>query len=152
MQFNKAMTATVYIIHDNKVLLHMHKKYKTWFPVGGHVEPDEFPYQTAIREAKEESGFNIELVRTEIAGDYDIGRVERIPMPFCTYQCGSEKEFYDFNFIAAIKSGELSPADGESTEFRWFCREELENTDEVKVHIKNTALAVFDFIKNSSPF
>ena len=146
MQYNKSMTATVYIIQNNKVLLHMHKKYKTWFPVGGHVEPDEFPYQAAIREAKEESGYDIELVKTEIVGDYDIGRVERIPMPFCTYQCGSEKEFYDFNFIATIKGGELSPADGESTEFRWFSREELENTDEVKVHIRNTAIAALKYI------
>ena len=146
MQYNKSMTATVYIIQNNRVLLHMHKKYKTWFPVGGHVEPDEFPYQAAIREAKEESGFDVELLKTEITGDYDIGRVERIPLPFCTYQCGSEKEFYDFIFIAKIIGGELSPADGESTEFRWFSREELENFDEVKVHIKNTALAVFDFV------
>lgn len=147
MHYNKSMTATVYIIQNNKVFLHMHKKYKTWFPVGGHVEPDEFPYQAAIREAKEESGFDIELVKTEITGDYDIGRVERIPMPFCTYQCGSEKEFYDFNFIATIKGGELSPADGESTEFRWFSKEELENTEEVKIHIKSTALAILNFIK-----
>lgn len=147
MEYNKSMTSTVYIIKDNKVLLHMHKKYKTWFPVGGHVEPDEFPHQAAVREAKEESGYDVELIKTEITRDYDIGRVERIPMPFCTYQCGSEKEFYDFNFIAKIKGGELSPSDEESTEFRWFSQEELESTDEVKVHIKNTALAVFDFIK-----
>ena len=150
MQFDKSITATVYIVENNKVLLHMHKKYKTQFPVGGHVESDEFPYQAAIREAKEESGFDVELVKTEIAENYDIGRVERIPMPFCTYQCGSEKEFYDFSFIATIKSGELSPADGESTEFRWFGREELEKTNEVKVHIRNTALAVLDYTINST--
>ena len=49
MKYNKSITATVYVINDGKVLLHQHKKYKTWFPLGGHIEEDEFPHEAAIR-------------------------------------------------------------------------------------------------------
>lgn len=56
MQFNRSLTATVYIINESKVLLHNHKKYNTLFPVGGHIEADELPHEAALREAYEESG------------------------------------------------------------------------------------------------
>ena len=47
MNYNKSISATVYVVNDGKVLLHLHKKYKTWFPLGGHVEADEFPHEAA---------------------------------------------------------------------------------------------------------
>ena len=143
MIYNKSITATVYIVKDGKVLLHKHKKYKTWFPVGGHVEPDEFPHQTAIREAKEESGLDIRLISTEQLGDYDTGRVERIPLPLVTYRCGDDEEFYDFIYIGEITGGQLGS--GEKSEFKWFSRDEL--GQDVKVHIRNTALQVLSYLE-----
>ena len=88
MNYSKSITATVYVVNDGKVLLHLHKKYNTWFPLGGHVEVDEFPYEAAIREVKEESGLEIELVKTEIAPCIELSRVKRIPVT----QTGQEKE------------------------------------------------------------
>ena len=52
MRYNKSITATVYVINDGKVLLHQHKKYNTWFPLGGHIEENEFPHEAAIREVR----------------------------------------------------------------------------------------------------
>lgn len=34
----------------------MHKKYKSLFPIGGHMEKDELPIEIASREIKEETG------------------------------------------------------------------------------------------------
>ncbi len=31
-------TASVYVVYENKVLLHKHKKLGVWLPPGGHVE------------------------------------------------------------------------------------------------------------------
>jgi 8-oxo-dGTP pyrophosphatase MutT (NUDIX family) len=150
MIFAKSITSTVYIVNNNRVLLHMHKKYHTWFPVGGHMNSNEFPYQTAYREAKEETGFDIELVKTELSPDCYIGHVQKIPMPFCTYYegIGHDEEFYDFIFIATTKDGTPKPQPGESHEFHWFSKEELlDAPDEtVKPHIKNTALSVLSFL------
>ena len=146
--YERAITATVYVVREGKVLLHLHKKYNTWFPIGGHVEPNEFPHEAACREAREEAGIDIRLVNTEIAPDIDVGRVLRIPAPFCLYgEDGAPDNFFDFIFIAEADCETVTPGDGESRVFRWFSREDLETFD-VKPHIKNTALAVLDYMKN----
>ena len=44
----------VYDASTQRVLLVDHKKADLWLPNGGHVEPDEHPHTTVIREAREE--------------------------------------------------------------------------------------------------
>lgn len=46
-----------------KVLLVDHKKAQLWLPAGGHVEPDEHPRDTVIRECEEELGISAEFWR-----------------------------------------------------------------------------------------
>ena len=147
MIYNRSMTATVYLVRDRRVLLHMHKKYKTWFPVGGHMEAHEFPHEAALREVREETGLGATLLSTEVAPPMDTARVERLPAPFCLlYEgIGHEEEFLDFIYVARVEEGEPSPAAGESRDFRWFTREEL-LTEEVKPHVRATALAVLDYV------
>lgn len=147
MIYNKSITATVYIINDGKLLLHKHKKYNTWFPVGGHLAPDELPHEAAIREAKEEAGLDITLVETENVPHFDIGRVDRLPTPFCLYHEGDiEEQFLDFIYIGETTQTELLPMIAESKELRWFSREDLESED-IKVHVKNTAVMVLDYLR-----
>jgi 8-oxo-dGTP pyrophosphatase MutT (NUDIX family) len=55
-------TATAYILHQNRTLLHFHAKLKKWLPPGGHLEPNETPPEAAKREAKEETGLDIQLI------------------------------------------------------------------------------------------
>lgn len=147
MIYNKSITATVYIVANEKVLLHKHKKYNTWFPVGGHLEPDELPHEAAIREAKEETGLDITLVETENVTNFDIGLVDRLPAPFCLYHEGDvEEQFLDFIYIGKTSQTEFSPMISESDKLRWFSKEDLEN-ESIKVHVKNTAVTVLDFLK-----
>lgn len=149
MIYNKSITATVYIINDGKVLLHKHKKYNTWFPVGGHLESDELPHEAAIREAKEEAGLDITLVETENVSPFDIGRVDRLPAPFCLYHEGDvEEQFLDFIYIGKTTQTKFAPMISESMELRWFSKEELES-ENIKVHVKNTALTIIDYVKKN---
>jgi 8-oxo-dGTP pyrophosphatase MutT (NUDIX family) len=46
----------LYDEHHNKLLLVDHVTAKLWLPAGGHVEPDEDPRQTVVRESMEELG------------------------------------------------------------------------------------------------
>lgn len=148
MKYNKSITATVYVINNGSVLLHQHKKYKTWFPLGGHIEEDEFPHEAAIREVKEESGFDIELVDTEIAPSIELASVKRIPAPFCLLHEGNgrDENFFDFIYIAETNETIHHPTSGESKEFKWFSYEELKEND-IKPHVKNTAIAILDYLK-----
>ncbi|HJO60034.1 MAG: NUDIX domain-containing protein [SAR202 cluster bacterium] len=49
-------TATGYVVWDQSVLLHWHKKINLWLPPGGHVEPNEDPVEAVLREIFEETG------------------------------------------------------------------------------------------------
>ena len=146
MQYNRSITATVYVVNGDAVLLHKHKKYKTWFALGGHLEAGELPHEAALREVFEESGFAVTLVDTETAPHIELARVNRVPAPFCLLHegIGSDEEFLDFIYIAETGETVPHPKDEESREFKWFTREELIASD-MKVHIKNTALSVLEF-------
>ncbi len=55
-------TVAIFVVHESKVLLIHHRKLNKWLPLGGHIELDEDPEIAALREAKEESGIDVELV------------------------------------------------------------------------------------------
>ena len=61
--FKKHFTASAVIINkENKVLLVDHKKLGVWIYPGGHVEDNEMPDQTIIREVKEETGLDVQII------------------------------------------------------------------------------------------
>ena len=55
-------TVAIFVVHDGKILLIHHRQLDKWLPLGGHIELDEDPEQAALREAKEESGLEVELL------------------------------------------------------------------------------------------
>lgn len=150
--YNKSLTATVYIINNGRVLLHMHKKYKTWFPVGGHIEKDELPHEAALREAGEESGLNVRIC-DHCDDFFSIGLVKRVPRPVAVYNEGDKDEdFLDFIYAAVTDESEPRVSGEESPVFRWFTPEELlDEKENIKIHIRNTALHCFYYIQNINP-
>ena len=146
--YKKSLTATVYIINNGKVLLHKHKKYNTWFPVGGHIEANELPHEAAVREASEESGLNIKLLLTD-SKDFYLGLVERVPTPFAVYHegIGSQEEFLDFIYIGFSEESTVKGKEAENSHFRWFSYEELSDKNEdIKIHIRNTAISCLSYV------
>ena len=55
-------TVAIFVVHEDKILLIHHRKLDKWLPLGGHIELDEDPEIAALREAKEESGLDVELL------------------------------------------------------------------------------------------
>jgi 8-oxo-dGTP pyrophosphatase MutT (NUDIX family) len=55
-------TVAIFVVHDERILLIHHRNLNKWLPLGGHIELDEDPEQAALREAKEESGLDVELL------------------------------------------------------------------------------------------
>jgi len=51
----------VFVVFEDKIALHWHNKVKMWLPPGGHVEENEDPIQTALRECKEEMGIDVKI-------------------------------------------------------------------------------------------
>ena len=77
--FPRHFTATGFVVNGDATLLHWHRRVKAWLPPGGHVELDEDPVQAALREVKEETGFDVELVPTQQVPE--ISDLEQVPSP-----------------------------------------------------------------------
>ena len=58
-------TATGFVVNGDATLLHWHHRVNEWLPPGGHVEKDEDPVQAVLREVKEETGLDVEIVPTQ---------------------------------------------------------------------------------------
>lgn len=72
MKFNKRVGSFVVLTRKNKseVFLVLRSDFPVWEPQGGGIENGETPEQCAIREAYEETGFKIKIVKkiAEYAG------------------------------------------------------------------------------------
>ena len=73
-------TATGFVVHGDATLLHWHEKLREWLPPGGHVEPNEDLVQATLREIREETGFDAEVVPTQPL--LKISNLEQVPAPF----------------------------------------------------------------------
>lgn len=146
MNLDRTLTASVYVIHENKALLHKHKKYNTLFPLGGKMNPNEVPHETALREVFEESGLKVELYNED--SKFELGRVIQLnrPMHVLLENVGHEVENIDFIFFATASDNNINPQDGESKELYWFSKEEIINNDSIKPHVKAMALDALSII------
>ena len=134
-------TVSVCIVHDNKVLLHKHKKLGIWLAPGGHIELDEDPIQAVIREAKEETALDIELVGTASSYDTPYSARELIVPKFLNRHFFDEShthEHVDLCYFARSKSADARP-EIEGGEIKWFDKEELEENsygiiEDVRTH------------------
>lgn len=75
---------------ENKVLLCHRRDYDLWNLPGGTMESGEAPWEGAVREVKEETGLDVEIVR--LAGVYN----------------KPEKNELAFSFICKITGGQLT--------------------------------------------
>lgn len=95
---------------DNKYLLIQEKQqkyYGKWHLPAGKVELGDLIEETAVREAKEETGFDVEIIR-----EIDI-----------FHQDGDESVKHAFE--AKIVGGELKIPEDEILDAKWFTYEEI---------------------------
>ncbi len=136
-------TASAYIVHKSKVLLHRHKKLGIWLPPGGHIELDEDPNEAVVREAKEETGLDIQLVgyskKYESASDArDLVAPRFLNRHYSDFT--HTHEHVDCVYFATSDSGDARH-EVEGGDIRWFSADELErNTYGVELCVREHAL------------
>ena len=121
--------AAGYLVKDGKVLLAHHKKFDKWTPPGGHIEENETPDQTLIREWKEELALDIDILpahESAFAGDTN---ATPVPMPF---YIDLEREGFDvphigYFFYVRLKNANqvISILKSELHSVEWFSKEDL---------------------------
>lgn len=102
---------------EGRILLARHIDIRLFGTLGGAVDEDEVPADAAVREAREESGLEVELTGILAA----VGGPEfRI-----TYPNGDQAAYVSTVYAARVTGGEARPDGEETDELRWFTREEL---------------------------
>ena len=144
-------TVEVFVVHDDRVLLRRHDKYKIWLSVGGHIELDEDPNQAAIREVREEVGLEVKLKRIGLSFPKEnIDYNELIPPVFLNrHRINETHEHVTLVYFASSKTDVLKQSKEEkSDELKWFTREELEkNSYGIRESIRYYALRALNNFK-----
>ena len=123
MEIVREFLSTVFVVRDGKVLMAWNKKVSNWIPIGGHIEKNELPCSSVIREAKEESGLEINVI-----SPFDRSKTANLVQPMHIHldQIKPDHEHINLIYFGIVKSGECFKIDDEGKELRWFSKEELE--------------------------
>lgn len=121
-------TASVYIVNQRRVLLHYHKKYKFIMPIGGTIDGKELPYNTAIREALEETGIKIQLHDNKIQRNFKYATQTVRPVHIFKYEY-PELIIIDNIFYASTDFETILRLSNESAFIKWYGLNELIHKD-----------------------
>jgi ADP-ribose pyrophosphatase YjhB (NUDIX family) len=104
--------------HAGRLLLVRHAGHRDgWGVLGGAIDIGESPTEAAVREAREEIGVGVRLVRLlNVLGgpDYEV-----------TYPNGDRAAYVTAVYEVQIIEGSPTPSDGELSDLAWFAPEEL---------------------------
>jgi 8-oxo-dGTP pyrophosphatase MutT (NUDIX family) len=120
-------TVAIFVVHVGKVLLIHHRKLDKWLPLGGHIELDEDPEQAALRETREESGLEVELLGERPPTTEPGTRALIGPRFLDIHRISDTHEHIGMIYWARIKSGNTTLAAEEHHDIRWCSEAELES-------------------------
>ena len=116
------LTATGFVVHNGRTLLHWHRKNQRWLPFGGHLEANEDPVQCVLREVEEETGIAVEIYGA--AAPFTFSTPRQIPPPVTilieAVTDGSQAhEHIDLIYFCRPRGG-IVPALAADPTFRWL--------------------------------
>jgi ADP-ribose pyrophosphatase YjhB (NUDIX family) len=124
------------VINKNKILLVQERTDKLWAMPGGWADVGDIPSEVAIRETKEESGFDVKPIK--VVGVYDANR-----------EGGYLEFFHAFKivFLCDLIGGEAKSSD-ETIDVKYFSLEGLpplspnrtndNHIEEIRLHLKDS--------------
>lgn len=121
-------TVSIFIVKDRKVLFIFHRQLDRWLPIGGHIELDENPEQAALREAKEESGLDVELVGDRPPLEKEEGFLPLLNPRYLDIHLIKAPHWHiGMVYFARVKSGEVKLNVEEHKDIQWLAEKDLED-------------------------
>jgi 8-oxo-dGTP pyrophosphatase MutT (NUDIX family) len=115
-------TAGAIVLNDDAVLLVQHRNHGRWLQPGGEIEPHEDPAQAAVREVKEETGIDVELMN---GLNFAHPSARSVPPPFAIFDRVSRDRrigphrCLSFLYVCRPIAGTLTPQLTEVAAVRW---------------------------------
>jgi ADP-ribose pyrophosphatase YjhB (NUDIX family) len=137
---NSLVPAASAIVVDDlgRLLLHRRRDNDKWALPGGAMELGESLRECVVREVREETGFDVEVVG--IVGTYSD------PKHVFAYDDGEVRQEFSICFLCAVRGGSLAASE-ESHEVRFFDAAELEGLPMVP----SIRLRIDDYLSGAAP-
>ncbi len=145
-----------YIVNGDAVLLRLHEKYDIWIGPGGHLEPNEDPNESILREIWEEVGLKVELVcppGCEMISGKNLWALVP-PLAIHRHHVNDVHDHSVMIFVAKSETREVNPqteADKGAT-CVWVTKEELDNLKATDSRLREEthryALKALDLVKS----
>ena len=119
-----------------KLLMVFHKKLNSWVIPGGHLEPNEYPHEGALREIKEETGIEADVIDSSKLKFPGNEKEFSIPAPYAMLSehipARRDKPAHiHMDFIYLCVADETTPVkrEAEVNDVKWMTWEEVLNSD-----------------------
>ena len=122
-------TVAIFVVQHGRILVIHHRGLDKWLPLGGHIELDEDPEQAALREAKEESGLDVELLGERPPTTEPGTRALIAPRFLDIHRITDTHEHIGMIYWARPRKGALTLSASEHHDIRWCSAADLENLD-----------------------
>jgi 8-oxo-dGTP pyrophosphatase MutT (NUDIX family) len=141
------LVVEAFLIYNNKVLLVYHKKLNFWLPPGGHIEKNETPDETVLREFKEEVGLDVEILnRNDVLMEGKIVKQLAVPFYVNVHNVGDHDHCCLFYLCTTKYPEKIKINKSELKDFGWFSAEELDQKL-IPADVRNIAMKAFDLFK-----
>ena len=119
--------ASVFVVNPNnkKILLCHHQRFNRWVQPGGHIEDNELPEETALRETYEETGVRVKLLGEKFPREDDFIR----PLGIQRNRGKDGTLHVDITYIGIPLSQDNVIEDDEIDRCAWFSLEELDDIE-----------------------
>lgn len=148
-------TVSIYLIRTDfsepKIMLHFHSKIGAFAQFGGHVELHETPWQAAIHELSEETGYTMAQLQllqpAERMNSISGAVIHPQPVAHATMGYPSYGSHFHTDSVYAFTAENTplgNPREGESTDIRLFSRAEIAEQQDIDPITRQIALYILD--------
>lgn len=131
---------------QTKLLMVYHKKLDTWVIPGGHLESNEYPHEGALREIKEETGIEAEVIDVSNFVIPKNGKESAMPLPcmileeFIPGKGNKEAHIHmDLIYLCMADEKEVIKQEAEVNDVKWMTWQEVLESgtfESIKVFVK----------------
>ena len=108
------VTGSGIVVGPRGVVLLEHKRLGIWLQPGGHIDPDETPWDAALRESREETGLEVAF-----AGPVDDAGIPEL-LHVDVHEGGRGHTHLDLRYLIDGGDADPDPPEGESQQIDWF--------------------------------
>jgi 8-oxo-dGTP pyrophosphatase MutT (NUDIX family) len=144
---DRHFVATGYVVHEGRTLLLLHKKLGLWLPPGGHIDEGELPEEAALREIREETGLEVELVSPRREPDPSAPGVRYLHLPSHVQleDIPNHPQHIDLIYFTRAKTDKAHFSPDESRGMRWYTSEELDEPN-IRDEVRDTGRLAIEFV------